>query len=239
MGRGRGCPYPSMVDPLQLLSLVTRNLVPLGGALFLGWSVTGLLVLYFIDTLLAIAALLWLVMAHITGMGEGKGMPSRWLDWINLALGALFGAALFALPLGIPLYILLEQVGTGYAALLADPAFRTGLGFQMLASLQMLLGAHRELKQRDDDDAYLKRRVQFVIGRWVVVIMAAMTGFPGLLGPYLGGLILLLVYAVASVYMELFPERVEAWLTPRKAVSSPSVHGASRKTGRKGRNRRG
>ena len=58
--------------PLQVLSLVARNLVPVAGVLFLGWSAPDLLVLYFVDTVLAIASLLLLVAVCLTGIGPVK-----------------------------------------------------------------------------------------------------------------------------------------------------------------------
>jgi hypothetical protein len=211
---------------LSLIQLVTRNLTPVAGVIFLGWSAPSLLVLYFIDTMLAFGSVLLLVMAHITGMGEGKGMPSGPGDWLKMAMGVLLATAFFALPFGVPLYIMLAEFDFSLAATLDDTAFRYGLVAQLAFSLQSLFTAHRDLVRRQDDEAVLKRRTQFIVARWLAVIFVAMTGFVGVLGPRFGGVLMLVAYAVASVYAELFPERVDAWFSRPKGAKT------QRKTGR-------
>jgi len=44
-----------------------------------------------------------------------------------------------------------------------------------------------------------------------------MTGFAALFGPRFGGALVVLAYAGATVYFELFPERALQWLNPREA----------------------
>ena len=48
---------PVAPTPLDIANTVARNLVPLGGILFLGWSAPTVLVLYFADTMFAIAVM--------------------------------------------------------------------------------------------------------------------------------------------------------------------------------------
>jgi type IV secretory pathway VirB2 component (pilin) len=61
------------------------------------------------------------------------------------------------------------------------------------------------------------RGAAFVVGRWMVVVVVAMTGFAALFGPRFGGALVVLAYAGASVYFELYPERALQWLNPREA----------------------
>jgi hypothetical protein len=68
---------------------------------------------------------------------------------------------------------------------------------------------------RDDVNQLLMRRTGFVFARWMVVLIAAMTGLPGTFGPKIGGIVVLLVYAGATVYFEIFPNRALAWLNPK------------------------
>lgn len=51
---------PMPLSPPAVASLIARNLVPIGGVIFLGWSAPNLLAPYFVDTTLSLAAvLLW------------------------------------------------------------------------------------------------------------------------------------------------------------------------------------
>lgn len=204
-----------------LASLVTRNLMPVLGVLFLGWSAPNLLALYFIDTLLAFAAVMLLVMGHITGMGEGKGLPNGVRDWTRLVAATAMVMPFVAIPLGMPIFLLFAEFGISSREMLDDPNFRYGLWMQALLSAQAFIVSHRDLSRRDDDDEVLKHRVQYILVRWIAVIAASMTGLVSLLGPHFGGIVMLVVYAAASVYAELFPERVDAWLNPPKPTPSP------------------
>jgi hypothetical protein len=48
-------PLAMVVSPPAIASLISRNLVPVAGVLFLGWSAANLLLLYYIDTVLEFA----------------------------------------------------------------------------------------------------------------------------------------------------------------------------------------
>jgi hypothetical protein len=133
------------------------------------------------------------------------------------AAGSLLGAVLIGLPLGVPLFIMLAQFDWSIATALADRAFVSGLALQAAGSVYGCVQAHRDLLARDDDERVLKHRAAFVVGRWMVVLVAAMTGLAAVFGPRFGGALVLLAYAGASVYFELYPERALQWLNPREA----------------------
>jgi uncharacterized protein DUF6498 len=206
--------------PPVIASLVARNLVPAMGVLFLGWSAGNLLVLYFVDTVLAFAVVVLLIARHITGLGKPgeKGRPLQGpLDWIRTGFGALLGAMLICLPLGAPLFILLAEFDWSPSAALADRSFLAGLAFQVVGSITGCIQAHRELLVHDDDEHVLKHRAAFIVARWLVVVIATFAGFIGILGPWIGGALMMVVYAGATVYFELMPERALAWLNPKEA----------------------
>lgn len=196
----------------NLAGLITRNLAPVFGVLLLGWSAPNLLALYFIDTLLAFGAVLLLVMGHVTGLGAGRDRPDSLLQWLHAGAATLFVLPLLAIPLGMPLYFLFMEFGVSLRAMLSDTSFIYGVWAQVLFSVHGTLAAHRGFSQRGDAETVLKRRSQFILARWMAVIFVSMTGFVPLLGPLIGGVVMLLVYAMASIYLDLFPERLEAWL---------------------------
>jgi hypothetical protein len=206
----------------RIASLVSRNLVPVAGVLLLGWSAPDLLILYYLDTILGLAVVVLLIARHVTGLGK-VGEPGRPmngpLDWARAAAGALLAAVLIGLPLGVPLFILLVQFDWSLATALADRTFVTGLAVQAAGSAYGCVQAHRDLLARDDDEHVLKHRAAFVVGRWMVVLVVAMTGLAALFGPRFGGALVVLAYAGATVYFELYPERALQWLNPRESRS--------------------
>lgn len=200
--------------------LVARNIVPVVGVLFLGWSATNLLLLYYIDTALAFAAVILLVARHVTGLGKAgeRGRPMKGpLDWLRASVGAMLGAVLVFLPLGVPLAMLFAQFDWSASAVLGDRSFLIGLGMQVAGSVAGCVEAHRDLLARDDDERVLKHRGAFIVARWLVVLVAAMTGFAGVLGAWIGGALMVLVYAGATIYFELLPDRALLWLNPKEA----------------------
>lgn len=202
---------------LQIAALVARNLVPVAGVLLLGWSAPDVLVLYFVDTVLAIATLLMLVAVCLTRIGPVKRTrPFRGgSDWVRVIAVSLLGGVLIGLPFGVPMYILLAEFGWSPIEALARQSFVFGLALQAFVSAVDGIRGYLALRGRDDVDRLLKHRTGFVFARWMVVLIAAMTGLPGVFGPKFGGIAVLLVYAAATVYFEIFPERALAWLNPK------------------------
>ena len=224
-----------VLSPPAIASLVARNLVPVAGVLFLGWSAANLLLLYYIDTILEFAVVVLLVVRHVTGMGKPEDAPRPIRgpgDWTRSAFGALLGTLLIGLPLGVPLFILLAEFDWSVSSALADRSFVTGLGLQIVGSAVGCAQAHRDLLARDDDERVLKRRVAFLVARWMVVVVAAFTGLAAILGPWIGGALMVLVYAGATVYFELLPDRALQWLNPKEARADAEQDAARKIKGR-------
>jgi hypothetical protein len=210
----------TLATPAGIASLIARNLVPAVGVLFLGWSAGNLLVLYYLDTILSFAVVVLLVARHVTGLGKPgeRGRPLKGsLDWIKASAGSLLAAVLICLPLGVPLVWTLAAFDWSVSAALADRSFLTGLALQIGGSIYGGIQAHRDLLARTDDDRVLKHRAAFIVARWLVVLAVAFTGVAGFLGPWIGGTLVVLVYAGATVYFELFPDRALMWLNPKEA----------------------
>ena len=201
--------------PAALASLVAANLAPLVGIIVLGWSPLSVLVLYFVDTFFGFGVVMLLVMTHVTGNEQG-GPLSGWKDWAKALGGLAFLGAIFALPLSIPLWIV---GGDALVEELARPDNGLAYAIAAQAAMSALAAArmHRVLKAREDDDRILARRALFLAARWMTMFVAMVTGFVPLLGPVIGGFVLVSIYGGASIYFELFPERAERFVRGRDA----------------------
>jgi len=217
--------------PPRIAALIARNLMPVAGVLFLGWSASNMMILYYADTVLELAVVVLLVARHVTGLGR-PGERTRELngplDWVRAGIGSLFGATLIGLPLGVPLFIMLATLGWTWTDL-ADRGFLTALAVQIAGSLAAAFQVHRDLLERSDDERVLKHRAAFIVARWAVVIVAAIMVPIGILGPWLGGALLVLVYAGGTAYFELFPGRALQWLNPKEARKDEVQDGAVRR----------
>jgi len=222
----------SLATPTKTASLIARNLVPTVGVLFLGWSAGNLLVLYYLDTILSFAVVVLLVARHVTGLGKPRerSRPLQGsLDWIKASLGSLLAAVLICLPLGVPLAWTLAAFDWSMSAALADRSFLTGLALQIGGSIYGGLQAHRDLLARTDDERVLKHRAAFIVARWLVVLAVAFTGVAGLLGAWIGGALVVLVYAGATIYFEFFPGRALSWLNPKEARTDAAEDAARKR----------
>ena len=204
---------PRSIDALA--TLIAVNITPLVGIVLLGWSPPAVLISYFVDTYLALGALVLLVMIHVTGDENDKPI-SGWKSWTKAVIGLGFLGAIMALPLAFPLWITLGDDPATWA-LFSNRAFLGALAAQGAMSVLAAVRMHRELKTRSDDDRLLAGRMFFLAARWVAMFVAMVTGIVPLLGPIVGGFILIVIYAGASVYFELFPERAVRFVRGKEA----------------------
>lgn len=201
--------------PAALASLVAGNLTPLAGILLLGWSPPAVLVSYFVDTFLAMGGLLLLVMLHVTG-DEADRPIAGLANWSKALAGLAVLGAIMAFPLALPVVMTLGDDRAAWA-MFDDRSFLAALAVQALMSALATARMHRVLAARNDDERVLARRFIFLVARWVVMFIAMVTGFVALLGPRVGAFVLVAIYAGASIYFELFPERAERLLRGRDA----------------------
>ena len=188
-------------DPIPL---VVANVTPIAGMLFLQWSPPGILALYALDTALSIYAIVWLVLVHVTEAGalrHGAGRAAK------IALAALVGGSFFAGMMVGPVAITYADGAWLRSQPWRDTGFLTAMAIQAAGSLYALVRTHRMLNARDDDESYLASEFKFVIARWCFVILVAFLGVVPALGDALGSAVLVVVYAGASVWFALFPEK--------------------------------
>jgi hypothetical protein len=186
-------------------TLIAVNMTPLAGVILLGWFPAAVLISYFVDTYLALGALVLMVMIHVTGDDHDKAI-SGWKNWTKAVIGLVFLGSIMALPLAFPLWITLGDDPATWA-LFSNREFLGALGVQSAMSVFAVIRLHRDLKTRSDDDRLLAGRMYFLTARWIAMFAAMVTGIVPALGPKIGGFILIVIYAGASVYFELFPER--------------------------------
>ncbi|MEP7274927.1 MAG: DUF6498-containing protein [Betaproteobacteria bacterium] len=195
------------LSPLEIGNLVLRNIVPIAGLVFFHWSAANLLILYFIDTLLAVAVIVAGFLYSQFPDEEAEGLAARLNTIVGYAAGALFLALLFAVPLGMPIFILVFGVGdVSFMGMLRDPGFQAGLGLQAVASLVSFRDLVAALHRYTPEALGLKRRFAFVMLRWVGTMIVAYVPLTFLLGRF-GPLLLVVVYIALTIFAELMPDR--------------------------------
>jgi hypothetical protein len=213
--------------PVEIANTVARNIVPLAGILFFEWSAAAVLVLYFADTIFAIAVMFAGLIRYFMPPVEGDGWAARANSEVAVVACALFTAAVFAVPLGIPVFIVLASTDTTFTSLAADPAFRAGLVMQAIAAIWSGAGLYRALRTHTPDDLRLKRRFALVFLRWVAVLMIAYTGVVFLFGGSFAPFVFVAVYVAASIFIDIAPDKfLSAFPGDARNATSPSAPAA-------------
>ncbi len=200
-------PLLTAATPLAIAGAVARNIVPVAGILFLGWSAANVLVLYFVDTLLAMAVMFAGLMRHfLPPPSADEGWGARANAEAGYVGAALFIVAFMAVPLGIPLIFMFSGTTTTMRGVFADPAFRTGLVLQAIAAFWSCHALYMALRIHTPDELRLGRRFALVFLRWVAVLLTLYFGLSFLLGSY-APLFFVAVYVVVSMVIDVAPER--------------------------------
>lgn len=192
--------------PIDVAHTIARNLIPLGGILFLGWSADNVLLLYFVDTMLAIAVMFAGLMRYFAPPGNQPGVAARINAEVGYVAVALFLAAFISIPLGMPVYVIFIYGDVELSALFADQAFRGGLVMQAIAAFWSGWGLYRALATHTPEELRLKRRFALVFLRWVAVLMVAFSGFLFVFGKF-ASFVLVAVYVVASIMIDVAPDK--------------------------------
>lgn len=202
-------------SPEALASLVAVNITPVAGILFLGWLPGAVLISYFVDTFIGLGVVVLMIMVHVTG-DRGRRPIAGWKQWAKTVAGLAILGAVMALPLAFPLLFLFADDQQVHA-LFRNTDFLLALAVQVLMSMLAATRLHRTLQATHDDEKILAGRALFLAARWLALFVALVTGVAGLLGPRIGGFVLVAVYAGASIYFELRPDRAAQWLRGKDA----------------------
>jgi len=197
---------PAPPSPIDIAGTIARNLVPLGGIIFLGWPAHTVLVLYFVDTLLAMTVMFAGLMRYFMPPPGDEGWAARANAEVGYVAAALFLALFIAVPLGMPIVFIFAAANLSPRSLFDDPGFGVGLALQAIAAFWSCYGLYRALLTRTPDELRLKRRFALVFLRWIAVLMATYTGIVFLFGRF-GPFIFVLIYAGASIMIDVAPDK--------------------------------
>jgi hypothetical protein len=193
-------------NPFDVANTVARNLVPLGGILFLGWSAPTVLVLYFADTMFAMTVMFAGLAHHFIPPPKDDGWAARINGEAGAIGAAIFITAFFSIPLGVPLIFMLADSNVTVGSLFADPAFRTGMLLQAIAAFWSGVGLYRALRTQTPEQLRLKRRFALVFLRWLAILMVTYTGISFIFGRFAAYLYVAL-YAGLSVVIDIAPDK--------------------------------
>lgn len=186
-----------------VVQIVARNVAPLAGILFLGWSARNVLYLYFIDTLLALAVIVAGAMRYFHPPVEEDGWAARLNGEVGVVAGGVFVAAVIAVPLGVWLVLML-QGDLALRATFADPTFRVAAAWQAVAALSSYVSLAEALRVHTPDTLRLKRRFGLVLLRWVSLIV--FTQFVALLPGRFAAVVFVALYAAISTWTDIAPD---------------------------------
>ncbi len=194
------------MSPLLLSQIVARNIVPVVGILLFGWSASNVLVLYFIDTMLALGVIAMGVARHMLPPPTDEGWAARANAEAGYVGVALMIIAVLAVPLGVPLIFMLVPTGMDWRVMIADRSLHIGILLQVAAACWSGFGLVRALRTHTPDQLYLKRRSAFVFLRWLVLLMATYSGVFLLFGHY-SALFFVVLYVATSIVIDVAPTR--------------------------------
>jgi hypothetical protein len=211
-------------------SAIARALIPVAGILFLHWSSTDTLIVYFADTLAAFFAVSVLAAGRLSPVEEKSG--PAWYQRLSrgmqlAASGAGVTLIVGLVPFGFLLFMLLIQDFDWWGAL-HDRDLWIGVGLQFCGAVTLLLREYHHIEAGADADRLIKARFGLVFMRWVIVCGVFFFAVE-VLQPQRGGVlatifgfVLVLAYSIATIMMELRPQRLLAAFAPDLVARGPA-----------------
>ena len=227
-------------NPVVIAQAVARNTVPLVGILVFHWSTGNVLILYLLDTLLSMAVIISGLASSFVSPPDDEGIGG----WINAEAGyvlaGLLVAAFLAVPLGMPVGIMLAASGFSFREAFNDSSLRGGALVQAVVALWSYIGLYRALRTYSPAQLKLRPRFALVLMRWVVVIMATYFILDILPPSEFVLLILVVAYIAGSIFAEIAPDRfLRAMPGGADNLEADASSTAPRSTGRASRTRNG
>lgn len=203
----------------RALFVIARNAIPVIGVLFLGWSALNLVILYFFDTLGSMWALIAALLTQFFGGWTTLPWKSRFTNLLWVISLSLFLVAFFAIPLGMPVFILLQMQDWDWRSAWNDQGFLFGVISIVILSLLGMLRHAMRFHQAPVDEKWTRRTFGLLFLRWVAMIFLIFI-FAGMLLPF-APMLLVILYAVLVVMSELYPERFLAAFDP--SLTTPTT----------------
>jgi hypothetical protein len=194
-------------NPVVIAQAVARNIVPLVGILVFHWSAGNVLILYLLDTLLSMAVIISGLASSLVSPPDDEGIGG----WINAEAGyvlaGLLVAAFLAVPLGMPVGIMLAASGFSFREAFNDSSLRGGALVQAVVALWSYIELYRALRTYSPAQLKLRPRFALVFMRWLVVIMVTYFILDILPPSEFVLLILVVAYIAGSIFAEIAPDR--------------------------------
>lgn len=204
----------------QIILTVLRNLIPIFGILFLGWSAQNLIVLYFVDTLASIWALITGLAFNLPDFQNATSFGMRLKTLGTVVFVGIFLTGFMAVPMGVPLFIYTQIVDWDWHAALDSQDFIYGLVSIVALSFISMIRLYQDIARVTPDKYDGKSAFGLIFLRWIVVLVILYTvGF--LLGPF-GAYLLVIGYAAATVASEIFPNRFLAFFDSSRRIRGSS-----------------
>lgn len=190
---------------IQVFSVVARNLVGIVGALFLGWSAADLVFLYFIDTLAGMWSLFAALIVEFTNDEKAPNGMGRAYNRVMGQVAAIFLVVFMAIPLGVPLIFVLAPLNWSLGDVFSNQLFVGALVAIIVVAVAWAVRYYYILQTGAKGEASLKLQFGILMTRWFIMILVIywIASWTGPLGPY----VLIIVYAIATIGSELYPER--------------------------------
>ena len=159
---------------LVIAQVAARSAVPLVGILFDSWSTSNVVVLYFLDTLLSVGVIVGGLAKALSPANGVVAGPVR-MEFSYVAAGLLV-SAFFAVPLGVPIGIVLAISDFSFTAAFHDRSLRIGALVQCAIAAWSYVDLRRALGSHSASDLRLKQRFGIILLRWAAVLGACYLG---------------------------------------------------------------
>ena len=203
----------------RAIFVIARNLIPIIGVLFFGWSALNLTLLYFADTLAAMWALIAALLTQFFGGWTTLPWTTRFTNALYVFGLSLFLIAFMAIPLGMPIFILLMMHDWSWQEALRDQGFIFGLISIVTLSVVNMLRMALRFHHAPSDEKWSRNAFGLLFLRWVATLFVIF---------FLGGFVLpfapiliVILYGALTVISELYPQRFLAIFGQSAQAATP------------------
>jgi len=198
---------PSVPRPAlpALAQALARAAVPVWGVFVQDWPATRQLLMYWLDTGVAIGVAIAVVLLRDMPRPEGRA------ELVNAVAGALLGglfvSALVMPVLGLPL-LFLQPPDAWWRMVAGDPGFARALAAHAAGALVAMSWVYADRTVVESEALAARRRFTFAFVRWLAVYLLLVSPL-GSAGPFALGCVLL-VWLLAGAWFDVMPAYAQA-----------------------------